>query len=81
MALTHENRILLSWRHIHGKAKAATALSDPFDGPGRDLETYEGSIYDGGYSDLGIVDGSLLVFYYQGNHRGEPFIRCARIVT
>jgi len=76
MALAAGGRILLSYRRLINESLAATSLRDPFDGKSIDLETYDGNIYDGGYSDPGYLDGNLVIFYYQGNQAGEPFIRC-----
>ena len=76
MALAVDGRILLTYRRIIGEDSAASSLLDPFDGESIDLETYAGNIYDGGYTDPGMVDGKLCIFYYQGNDVGEPFIRC-----
>jgi len=76
MALSHEGGVLLTFRRIISEDVAASALALPHDGPAVDLERYEGNIYDGGYTDPGVVDGWLLVFYYQGNRWGEPAIRC-----
>jgi len=79
MALTVNGRIVLGFRQILGTDRAAVALADPFDGPAMHLARYEGSIYDGGYADPGLMDDGLTVFYYLGNRAGEPSIHCRRL--
>jgi len=86
MALNIRGRLCLCFRNILEKDRAAIALSVFKDVPtfsGGDelvnLDTYVGSVYDGGYGDLGAVGGELFVFYYHGNEEGEPFLKAARL--
>ncbi|MBM7866147.1 hypothetical protein GTO89_05685 [Heliobacterium gestii] len=46
---------------------------------GLTLDMYEGNPYDGGYTDLAVVDDDLVVVYYQGNEDGEPSIKAAAL--
>ncbi|ABZ84317.1 hypothetical protein HM1_1747 [Heliomicrobium modesticaldum Ice1] len=43
------------------------------------IDYYEGNPYDGGYTDLGLVDDDLVIVYYHGNEEGEPSIRAAAL--
>lgn len=67
----------LIFRLILGPDEAATAIMEPFTNPTPQIiETYQGSIFDGGYGDIGWIGNRLFVIYYHGNREGEPFIRC-----
>ena len=80
MTLLSRGTVWMSYRHIEDQDKAATALMEPLGTQKRRvIEAYEGSIYDGGYSDLIEIEGKRFVCYYQGNPEGEPFIRCCRL--
>ncbi|MZP29874.1 hypothetical protein GTO91_09185 [Heliobacterium undosum] len=49
------------------------------DAPSLTIDHYEGNPYDGGYTDLGLVDDDLVIVYYHGNEEGEPSIRAAAL--
>ena len=88
MAIRWRNRVCVSYRYLYRATEseedassqapsAATCLEWPFDDrPIVTIESFPGSIYDGGYSDLGPVRDRLLLVYYQGNAQGEPYLRC-----
>ncbi len=74
------NRLLLCFRHILGGDRAATAIMEPLaEKKVQDLDHYKGNIYDGGYSDPGMIGDNLFVFYYHGNTEGEPLIKACRL--
>ena len=76
MALATEDGILLTHRWLIKENLSATVLRRPFEeNTPLVIERYHGSPYDGGYTDLGFIEGWLNIVYYQGNPQGEPFIR------
>lgn len=86
MALNINGTLHLCFRNILGEDRAAFSLvtfSENASLPNVDniidLDEYTGSIYDGGYGDLGLVGDDLFVFYYHGNVKGEPFLKAARL--
>lgn len=81
MAISLNNRLLISYRLILDEDRATTALWLPFEKrEPLQLDPYQGNIYDGGYSDIGLIDGNLFVIYYHGNPQREPFIK-ARLIS
>lgn len=79
MALIHHNKIVLSYREFLSSEKTAISISTPFAGDSLIVDSFEGNPYDGGYSDMGIIDGRLFICYYIGNIQGEPFIKCCEV--
>ncbi len=79
MALYLKEKVYLAYRKLITKEESGIALriNDNTKSDIHIIDTYRGSPYDGGYSDIGIIDNFLLIFYYLGNEGGEPFIKLA----
>lgn len=76
MAIMQNERMIMSYRDLSIKNQHATSIMNPFtDESITRLDTYIGNLYDGGYSDLGIIDNHLFVTYYSGNQMAEPYIK------
>jgi len=76
MAFNCHNEIFVSFRDIVSEEKACLSLYNLENKTKIEIDSYKGNIYDGGYSDPILVDDKLFVFYYLGNIRGEPEIKC-----
>ncbi len=82
MALTVENTLHLAYRWLIKENLSAVTLRSPWNGDTPlALERYQGSPYDGGYTDLFRAEGWLVVIYYLGNPQAEPLIRSSLIET
>ncbi|MBF0343090.1 MAG: exo-alpha-sialidase [Nitrospirae bacterium] len=80
MAIVKDGRCLLSFRYLYNNDHSAISIISPFEEVKMDnIETYEGSPFDGGYTDLTFIDDCLFVLYYVGNVNGEPYIRLAKV--
>ncbi|KJU87489.1 hypothetical protein MBAV_000303 [Candidatus Magnetobacterium bavaricum] len=87
MAIVRDNRCILSFRRLYRDDLSAVAVILPFedtravwqDDTTTDIETYQGSLFDGGYTDPVFIDDHLFVVYYMGNLCAEPYIRLARL--
>lgn len=77
MSFNYKDGIYLSYRNILEKDKAAISVYNLKNKESKDIETYFGNIYDGGYTDPVIINNKVFVFYYFGNKSGEPEIKCA----
>ena len=76
MAFEHQGRLYLAYRWLREEGSYAVALGRPFDAKAPVVvDVYHGSPYDGGYTDLGVVDGKLNIVYYWGNVEAEPEVR------
>lgn len=76
MAIVHQNDIYLSYRDLSNEQFHATSyIINEDESTKIILDKYEGNLYDGGYSDLGIIDNHLLITYYSGNEEKEPDIK------
>ncbi len=81
-ALHWTDRTILTFRELIDEKTSAVSLRSPWSAAENvRIETYAGNPYDGGYSDLGVIDGQLYVVYYLGNERGQPSIRACRLGT
>ena len=77
MACVVNNEILLAFRYLLGRNRQAVAYTYPFSSRIIQIaDTYLGDMFDGGYADIGVVNGRLIVVYYWGNTSGSPTIRC-----
>ncbi|WLR50561.1 sialidase family protein [Bacillus tianshenii] len=77
MAITYQHNTYVTYRDFSISHRWATSLKVNDNSPIR-LEEYVGNPYDGGYSDLIMLnDKQLFVTYYNGNQAAEPFIRGA----
>lgn len=80
MTLLHNNKLFLTFRDLSINKKWSTSLIEPFSSKKKIiLDRYEGNPYDGGYSDLLVMDEQLICAYYSGNEDGEPEIKCSMI--
>ncbi len=80
MSVYYKGEIYLSYRELMFDGTSAVALMSPFSKKRKlSIETYVGNPYDGGYSDINIIDDRMFVVYYIGNQSGEPFLRLTEI--
>ncbi len=72
--LKFSNSVWLSYRRIFGKNLAGISIRRAIPNLSAEItiDTYQGNIYDGGYSDTLTVDRGILLFYYRGNNLREP---------
>ncbi len=77
MAMSSDTDLFVTYRDLQGDQTAVSLLSVS-TGTIETIDTYPGSPYDGGYTDLGIIGEHLYVFYYLGNEEGEPCICCCQ---
>jgi len=73
------NDIYLTFRDLISEKKTGISLISTSKLYKTLIDLYEGSPYDGGYSDIGIINGDLFIIYYMGNKKGEPYIKCCRL--
>jgi len=80
MSLKVGDRLYLTFRDLSDPEVSAVSLLNPLDGGRKTvIDTYHGDLYDGGYTDLLVIDGYLLIVYYLGNEKAEPEIRLAAL--
>ncbi|HBR18387.1 MAG TPA: hypothetical protein DD725_12475 [Deltaproteobacteria bacterium] len=79
MAIYLNNDIYLTFRDLISEKKTGISLISTSKLYKTLIDLYEGSPYDGGYSDIGIINGDLFIIYYMGNKKGEPYIKCCRL--
>jgi hypothetical protein len=76
MAIHRNGVTYLAFRDLsHRRDTSLTLKSYPGNGSSVTIDNYEGSPYDGGYSDMDFVDNRLIIVYYCGNRCGEPSIK------
>jgi len=77
----HENGIIyLTFRDLVSAELSSVSLYILFRNSERlTIDTYEGNPYDGGYTDICVIDNDVYITYYLGNEEGEPFIKTCRI--
>lgn len=76
MAAYVNGDVYLTFRQLISESESGVTLSLPFtDLKQMAIEKYKGDPFDGGYTDLGIIDNRLFVVYYAGNETGEPCIK------
>jgi hypothetical protein len=79
MAIYLNNDLYLTFRDLISTNKTGISLVSTSNSYKTLIDIYEGSPLDGGYSDIGIIDGNLFVVYYIGNKQGEPYIKCSKL--
>ncbi|MFD1736763.1 hypothetical protein ACFSCX_09305 [Bacillus salitolerans] len=77
MGISHQDKVYLSYRDLSIANKHATSIIDPFSSNVKPIrvDEYIGNLYDGGYSDLLVIDNSILSVHYSGNTFAEPYIK------
>lgn len=80
MAVFNNNELYLSFRDLLSNEKTGISLISPQNSSKILIDTYAGSEYDGGYTDIALIDGNVFVLYYIGNQEGEPYIKCCRLL-
>lgn len=83
MATYYNDRVIVSYRDLEIKTRHYTSIIEPFTAKKTklQLDEYVGSLYDGGYSDIGIIDNKLFAVYYLGNQTKEPYIKGALLTA
>ncbi len=80
MCIYKDGRIYLTFRDLVSTELSSVSLYIPFQNPEiLTIDTYEGNPYDGGYTDICVIDSDVYITYYLGNGEGEPFIKTCRI--
>lgn len=79
MAIFNNNELYISFRDLLSNEKTGISLISPQNNYKILMDVYEGSEYDGGYTDIAVIDGNVFVLYYIGNKEGEPYIKCCRL--
>jgi hypothetical protein len=77
MAISSDTELFVAYRDFQDE-EAAVSLLSVSTGVVETIDTYPGSPYDGGYTDLAIIGEYLFIFYYLGNEEGEPCVCCCR---
>ncbi len=76
MSVYKDGKIFLVFRELVSENSSAVTLMSPFLSLEKTrIETYKGSPYDGGYSDICFIDNRMFIVYYTGNESGEPYLR------
>ena len=78
MAITFGDTLYLAYRDLLSANETGITLLDPATAETSLVERYRGNPYDGGYTDMAVIDGRLFIVYYEGNEEGEPFISACR---
>jgi hypothetical protein len=82
MAMLFKNKIYLSYRKLISKEKSGISLkTDAIDDNSKEIliDIYKGNPYDGGYSDIGIINSEIFIMYYLGNTEREPYIKGCKL--
>ncbi len=80
MTVFRNGRIYLTFRELVSDDTTIISLISPFSDLDKlIIDTYKGNPYDGGYTDIGIIDERLFVIYYTGNDEGEPYLKICEI--
>lgn len=76
MAIVHNETVHLSYRDLSNEQyHASSYMMNENEDKKMILDRYTGSLYDGGYTDIGIVNNHLFITYYSGNEKAEPNIK------
>jgi hypothetical protein len=78
MAITFRDTLYLAYRDLLSPNETGITLLDPAAAESTLVESYRGNPYDGGYTDMAVIDGRLFIVYYVGNEEGEPCIAACR---
>ncbi len=78
MAITFGETLYLAYRDLLSANETGITLLDPAKAETSLVERYRGNPYDGGYTDMAVIDGRLFIIYYAGNEEGEPYIAACR---
>lgn len=77
MGIRVGKEVLIGFRYLMDKELYAVGFLYPFceNRMIHIVDTYRGNMFDGGYCDLGVVNGKVLMIYYIGNEEASPFIK------
>jgi hypothetical protein len=80
MSIYQKGKIYLTFRELVSDDTTNISLMTPFSHTEKiTVDIYEGNPYDGGYTDIGVIDDRLFVAYYTGNVNGEPYLKCCEL--
>lgn len=80
MSLYKDEKIYLTFRDLISPGLSSVSLMFSGNVPEKiTIEQYKGSPYDGGYTDIAVINDEVYILYYIGNEDGEPFINICKL--